>query len=50
MIWFLLSVGLLIWLMVKWTMLAIWYLALGIVWVGVAALRLMTGRWPDAAR
>lgn len=50
MMWLILGTVLLIWLMVKWTILAVWYLALGIVWVGVAALRLMTNRWPDAAR
>lgn len=49
MIWFLLGVILLIWLMVKWTLLAVWYLAVGIVWIGAAMLRTITGRWPDGA-
>lgn len=46
MMWFILGAGLLIYLMVKWSVLALWYMALGIGWLGLAAFRIMTNRWP----
>lgn len=49
MMWFLLGAVLLVWLVVKWSLLAIWYMALGILWVGLALFRLLTNRWPDRA-
>lgn len=50
MIWFLGAVAIGLYLLVKWTLLGIWYLALGIGWLGLAAFRLLTNRWPDGSR
>ncbi len=46
MIWFILGAVLLMWLLVKWSMIALFYMAVGILWVGVAMFRLLTNRWP----
>jgi hypothetical protein len=46
MMWLLLGAVLLMYFMVKWSVLALFYMAVGILWVGAAAFRLLTNRWP----
>jgi hypothetical protein len=46
MMWFILGAVLLVWLVVKWSLMAIMYMAIGILWVGAAMFRLVTNRWP----
>ncbi len=46
MMWLILGAVLLVWLIAKWSVLAIWYMGVGIVLLGVATFRLITNRWP----
>ncbi len=46
MIWLIAAAALFMYLMVKWSILAVYYMAVGICLLGVATFRLMTNRWP----